>query len=215
MLKYKGYIITLEGLDGAGKTTAIDGALETLRPKYRDMLTCYRDPGSTEFAEKVRWLLLDSGLNISKWAEYHLYVSARADLFENKIKPDLKQGKVVIVDRFYDSTIVYQGFKNGIPLEVIFNDNKRILQGIKPNLTLLYRILPEIAMQRNASNGKMNRIDRESIEKHQKVYEGYEWIARKFGYRVKIIDALQSKEKVKEETIKILDEFLANVLNPD
>ena len=213
--KYKGYLINPEGLDGAGKTTAIKGALEILKPKYGDRMTYYRDPGSTEFAEKARWLLLESGLEISKEAEYYLYVSARADLVKRKIKPDMEQGKAVVVDRFYDSTFAFQGFRNGIPLKVIFEDNKRISYGIMPNLTLLYRLDPEIAMLRNLENGKMNRIDRESLEKHRKVYEGYEWVAKKFSSRVKIIDASQTKVKVLEDTVKILDEFLANVLNPD
>lgn len=213
--KYKGYLITAEGLDGAGKTTAVMGAIETLKLKYGNAVTYYKDPGSTEFAEKARWLLLESGLEMDKLAEYHLYVAARADLIQKKIKPDMEQGKAVIVDRFYDSTVAFQGFRNGIPLTVIFSDNKRISYGIKPNLTLLFRVSPEIAMQRNLDNGKMNRIDRESIEKHQRVFEGYEWIAKRFKNRVRIIDASQSKEKVLEETVRMLDEFLANVLNPD
>lgn len=211
---YKRILITFEGLDGCGKTTAMNGAYEVLGPKYNNRIVTMRDPGTTEIAEKIRTILLYSKEIRNKWTEYYLYLAARAELVK-EIRSNLEQGKIIFLDRFFDSTFAFQGFRNGIPLEVISEDNRRISEGIVPDLTLLYKITPEIATARNKSNGKKSRIDIESIEQHRKVYEGYEWVAKKFHRRVRIIDASQSKEKVLMDTVKILDEFLANILNPD
>lgn len=211
---YSGLLLTFEGLDGCGKTTAMNGAAGILGQKYNNRIIALRDPGTTESAEKIRSVLLDSKDIKNKWTEYYLYVAARAELI-TEIKAHLEQGKIIFLDRFYDSTIAFQGFRKGIPREIIFEDNKRISEGIEPDLTLLYRINPEIAMQRNLSTGKMNRIDRESLEQHKKVYEGYEWVAKKFKDRVCTIDASKTKEEVLKDTVSIIDEFLANVLNPD
>lgn len=208
MLRYKGYkgkLITFEGIDGCGKTTAMQEAAKILKEKYSKIVT-FRDPGTTKISEAIRDILLDPNLDMDVWAEYHLYIAARADLVRY-LKKDLEEGAIVFLDRFYDSTIAYQGFRNGIPLQVVLEDNKRI--GCpEPNLTLLYKLDPEIGIKRNLGEGKMNRIDRENLEKHRKVYGGYEWIAKKFKHRVKIIDASQSKERVLEETVKIIENFL-------
>ncbi|MCL6500916.1 MAG: dTMP kinase [Candidatus Pacearchaeota archaeon] len=202
----RGILITFEGIDGCGKTTAMHGAAEILSKEYKKIVT-FRDPGTTKVSEAIRNILLEPNLNMSVWTEYYLYVAARAELVK-KIEPYLEQGAIVFLDRFYDSTIAYQGFRNGIPLQFILEDNKRI--GCpEPDLTLLYKLGPEVGMQRNISEGKQNRIDQESLDKHKKVYEGYEWVAKKFKNRVRIIDASQSKEKVLEETVMIIDEFLS------
>lgn len=209
---YNGILVSFEGLDGCGKTTAMKTAAAILNPKYNNRIVTLRDPGTTKVAEKIRDIVLNPDLEMNKWTEYYLYVAARAELVK-EIKLCLYEGKIIFLDRFLDSTFAFQGFRNNIPLKVIKEDNQRISCGIIPNLTLLYKISPEIAIERNKINGKMDRIDRESIEKHKKVYEGYEWVAKKFKDRVVIIDASQTREKVLEDSIKILDEFLVNVLN--
>lgn len=215
MSRCKGFLITFEGIDGCGKTTAMQGAAKILEPKYQKYnykIVTFRDPGTTKVAEQIRDILLNPDSKMSKWTEYFLYLAARTELVE-EIKLHLEKGSIIFLDRYYDSTIAYQGFRNGVPLEIINEDNKRISQRVESDLTLLYKITPEIAMKRNLGNGKMNRIDRESLEKHKKVYEGYEWVAKKFEDRVRIIDASQTKKKVLEDTVKIIDEFLVNVLN--
>jgi dTMP kinase len=209
-MKYKGKLITFEGLDGCGKTTAMKGAAEALNPKYENKIITLRDPGTTKVSEEIRDILLNPKSKMSKWTEYYLYVAARSELIE-EIKSYLSKGKIVFLDRFYDSTIAFQGFRSGIPLEVILEDNRRILQGVEPDLTLLYKVTPEIGMQRNVNNGKMNRIDRESLEMHKKVYEGYEWVAKRYKNRIYIVDAFKSKEEVLKSTVKIIDEFLVNI----
>ena len=213
-LPYNGLLMTGEGLDGCGKTTALEAAVEILNRKYDNRIVMFRDPGTSKVAEAIRDVVLHPKFKMTKYTEYYLYIAARAELVE-EIKPHLHEGKVVVLDRFFDSTYAFQGFRNGVPLEIIEEDNRRISQGITPDLTLLYKITPKIAMQRNKSDKKMNRIDRESEQQHWKVYNGYEWLERKFKDRIVVIDASQSIEKVRENTVMIMDEFLANVLNPD
>ena len=214
MLNYKGVLVTFEGMDGSGKTTAMEGAAEILNKKYKNKIVTMRDPGTTIVSEMIRNVLLNPGVKMNSWTEYYLYVAARSGLID-EIKPKIKKGKIIFLDRFYDSTIAFQSFRNKIPLKVILEDNKRILQGIEPNLTLLYKVNAEIGMSRNLSNGKGNRIDRECLELHKKVCEGYKWIAETYKDRVRVVDASRTKKQVLEESVRIIDEFLVNVLNPD
>lgn len=179
------------------------------------LIVLFRDPGTTEIGEKIREILLNPELELNKWTEFNLFLAARAQLVHEFLIPTLEKSKIVFLDRYYDSTIAYQGFRNGIPLETIINYNK-IMGAVEPDLTLLYKISVEEAQSRLRKNSSsLTRIDQEALELHKKVAEGYDFVAQNYKERVYVIDASRSLEEVTKETIKIIGGFLANVLNPD
>lgn len=216
MSGYPGVLITAEGLDGSGKTTAFDNAFEYFSKKYPNMLVRFRDPGSIknleDICEEIREMLLYHRKENSNWTEFYLFVASRAQLVDKYLVPNLKEGKIVFLDRFYDSTIAFQGFGNGIPIDTILYDNGNVLQGTEPDLTLLYDLPVDIALKRMAEdkNKKLTDFDKGTKDFHQRVWEGYQYVADKYQDRVKIIDATKSVEEVSKETIKIIEEFLEN-----
>ncbi|MEM4152911.1 MAG: dTMP kinase [Candidatus Pacearchaeota archaeon] len=210
----KGKLITFEGIDGCGKTTILNNIFNFFNKKYPDRFLKARDPGTTELGEEIRRLLLYKNMN--KWAEFNLFLAARAQLIKEFLIPNLKKGKIIFLDRYYDSTIAYQGFRNNIPLKIIFDYNKKI-EAIEPDLTLLFDLPIKLAQKRILEDSKKHRkpttFDKESLERHRKVYEGYKWIAKNFENRVRVIDASKNIDEVTKEVKNIIDEFLAKILN--
>ncbi|MCX8194307.1 MAG: dTMP kinase [Candidatus Pacearchaeota archaeon] len=206
----KGKLITFEGVDGCGKTTVLNKVFEFFNKKYPNRFLKARDPGTTEIGEKIRKLLLYKNMN--KWTEFNLFLAARAQLVNEFLIPNIKKGKIVLLDRFYDSTIAYQGFRNGVPLEMIVDYNKKI-KVIEPDLTLLFDLPLEEAQKRILSDKRnLTVFDKENIEQHKKVHKGYKWIAKKYKKRVNVIDASRSIEEVTKDAIKIISKHLRNVV---
>ncbi|HHW32050.1 MAG TPA: dTMP kinase [Clostridiaceae bacterium] len=195
----KGLFITIEGMDGSGKTTQIEKIKEYFQQKgYEPVLT--REPGGTKISEKIRNIILDeSNTGMSPVTEMLLYASARAQLVFEVIKPALNQGKVVICDRFIDSSYAYQGYGRGIDLKFIENVNEPALDNVMPDITFFFDIEPKLALARRISATGADRIEKEKLEFHERVYKGYKDRAALFPHRIKIINANRSIEEISEE----------------
>lgn len=187
-----GFFVTIEGGEGAGKTTLAQLMAERLREQgLRVVLTA--EPGGDPVCLQIRELLLDSSSTISERAELLLFEAARAQHVEKVIKPALAEGAVVICDRFVDSTLAYQGYGRGIELDLVETLNEIATQGLKPQLTLLLDLPPEKGLERNHTR---DRFSKEGIRFHNAVREGYRAIASREPQRFVIIDATQPIESV-------------------
>lgn len=207
----KGLFITVEGPDGAGKSTQIE-----FIKKYfdeRGLAVLYtREPGGTVISEKIRNIILDKEhTEMAPMTEAMLYAAARAQLVQQVIKPAVMEGKIVICDRFVDSSIAYQGYGRGLGASV-WDINKYAVDGCMPDLTLLLMVDSEkgIGRVKNLGSENMDRMEKEKIDFHRKVYDGYLSLANKFPERIASIDASQTIEKVSEAIGRELDRCLEN-----
>jgi dTMP kinase len=192
----RGLLITVEGTDGSGKTTQIGMIKDYLTGKGFEVIFV-REPGGTRISEEIRSLLLDPGNSeMNHTAEMLLYAAARAQLTAEVIKPAIDQGKAVICDRFVDSSYVYQGFGRGISLEVVEAVNAAALAGIKPDITFFFDISPEIALKRRLASTGLDRIEKEKMDFHMKVYNGYCKLVRRYPDRIKSIDSNRAVEEI-------------------
>lgn len=205
----KGKFITVEGSDGSGKTTFINSVTEYLVKKGYKVITT-REPGGTEFSEKVRELLFDSSNEIDAKTESLLFCVSRRDHIIKKIIPYVEEGYVVICDRFVDSSIAYQSYGRGLNKRDIININKYTTDGLEPDLTLYFSVDVEVGLSRTKCRDENNRMDNESLKFYKEVKRGYDELSNDYKERIKVIDANQSYEKVEEDAFKILEGFLNN-----
>jgi len=204
----RGILITFEGPEGGGKSLQIQKLGEYLKNKGFRVLTL-REPGQTKIGEKIRQILLDpENKKLVPEAETLLFEASRAQLVEEIIKPALVAEKIVLLDRFFDSTTAYQGFGRGLSVKEIEKLNMFATGGLKPDLTILLDLEVEEGLKRREKSGKKDRIDMEGLKFHQKVREGYLEMARKNPRRWRIVDASKSPEEVFEEIKKIVKEKL-------
>lgn len=203
----KGIFITGEGGEGAGKTTIIKKVYETLQEKgYEVILT--REPGGIAISEKIRSVILDEAhVEMDGRTEALLYAAARRQHLIEKIIPALREGKIVLCDRFIDSSLAYQGFARGIGFDEILSINKFAIEDYMPDLTLLFHITPELGLQRIAKDKKreINRLDLEEVTFHDRVYEGYERLKSKYSERIVEIDASEELDTVFQKTMRIIE----------
>ncbi len=193
----RGLFITFEGTDGAGKTTQIQRLSADLRQAGHDICLT-REPGGTPISEQIRDMLLnpDHG-EMAATTELLLYAASRAQHVSEVIKPALEAGKIVISSRFADAMVVYQGYGRGLDLERINRLNRIATDGVTPNVTLVLDLPVEIGLQRaQKSRGGLDRLEREKIEFHQRLRDGYRALAQQETQRLKIIDAQASPEQV-------------------
>ena len=179
--------ITFEGVDGCGKTTQLKLVKEYLESKGRKVITL-REPGGTEFSEKIREILLFSKDNINSIAELMLFESARSNLVEYVIKPALADGVIVLSDRFYDSTTAYQGYGRGLDLEQVNACNMIATGGLKPDLTFYLEVPLEVAKSRSHDRVQ-DRIESAGDEFFNKVTSGFRAIAASEPERFVVIDS--------------------------
>jgi dTMP kinase len=166
-----------------------------------------REPGGVKISEKIRNILLDvTNAKMADECETLLYMAARAQLVEEVIAPALKKGRIVLCDRFLDSTVAYQGYGNGVDLAAIHTIGRFATQGIQPDITFFFDIDAKKGLSR--INRKKDRIERRAIGYHNKVRRGYAEIACKEPWRVKLIDASQSKEEIYKVVQKHIDRLL-------
>lgn len=167
MPKRPGIFVTFEGTEGAGKSTLIQEVAKKLRHSgYKVVLT--REPGGTKVAERIRHLILGQSMN--PWTELFLYEAARAEHVAQIIAPALKQGKVVLCDRFADSSLAYQGYARGLPWKAVKTLNRIATQGVEPHLTVLLDINPEVGLQRAIQK---TRFEKEGVIFQKKVRRGF------------------------------------------
>lgn len=202
-----GLFISIEGGEGSGKSALIQGLALYLEEQGMKCLTS-REPGGVKVAEEIRELIMKNEMDAI--TEALLFASARREHFKNKISPALTEGKIVICDRFVDSSIVYQGYVQGIGMDNVLSINSQALEGlVMPHLTLYLDVEPTIALNRIAQNNReTNRFDEKSMEFHNKVREGYLLIEEKYSNRIKKVDASLSKDEVLHQSI----EYIKNIL---
>lgn len=195
--------ITLEGPEGSGKTTAVEEAVNKLKELgYQIVRT--REPGGTPISEEIRNVILDKkNTDMDPRTEALLYAASRRQHLVEKVWPALKEGKIVICDRYLDSSLAYQGGARGLGIEEVLNINLFATENTWPDLTLLFDIDPEIGLKRISSNAnrEVNRLDLEKLEFHKKVRETFLLLAKRYPDRYVIIDASKSKEEVAKDTM--------------
>ncbi len=198
--------ITLEGPEGSGKTTAVETAVNKLiEMGYQIVRT--REPGGTPIAEQIRNVILDKdNTAMDPRTEALLYAASRRQHLVEKVWPALKEGKIVICDRYLDSSLAYQGGARGLGVENILNINLFATENTWPDLTLLFDIKPEVGLERIAKNAnrEVNRLDLEKIEFHNKVRQTFLDLSKRYPDRFVVIDASQSREKVAEDTLQAI-----------
>lgn len=198
--------ITFEGGEGSGKSSALRLIDERLREEgYQTVLT--REPGGTPIAEAIRNVILDKGnVAMDSRTEALLYAASRRQHLVEKVWPALKEGKIVLCDRYLDSSLAYQGGARGLGIDNILNVNSFATEGTFPDLTLLFDIEPELGLARIAKNAnrEVNRLDLEKIDFHRGVRKTFHEIAARYPERFVIIDASQPLEKVVEDSYKAI-----------
>lgn len=203
-----GIFISMEGPDGAGKTTQIE-LLKTYLEKKGYEILITREPGGTKISEAIRRILLDkSNLEMDYMTEALLYASARAQLVAEVIKPGVAAGKVVISDRFIDSSAVYQGMARGLGVENAYKINEFAIQGMMPRLTIHLDLPASVGIMRKKNQAELDRMELEKTEFHEKVAEGYRQLARMFPERIYTIDATLPVEEIHRLIISKLEEIL-------
>ncbi|MBN1620499.1 dTMP kinase [candidate division WOR-3 bacterium] len=185
--------ISFEGVEGSGKTTQIELLKAYLTEKNRDFTVTF-EPGGTEVGKKIRDILLQNKLNISAYTELFLYLASRVENTENVIIPSLESNKIVISDRYADSTIAYQVYGRGLPETLVNELNTIATSGINPNITFLLDFEPECGLERKGL--KKDRIEKENIEFHIRVRGGYRTLARKHPDRIILLDARLPQDEI-------------------
>jgi len=189
--------ITFEGGEGSGKSGQAKGLYRRLT-KLAIPAILTHEPGGTPFGNKLgRWLKWSQGTALSPLVELMLFNASRAQLVTEVIKPNLKSGKVVISDRYADSTTAYQGYGRGLDLEMVRATNNAATQGLKPDLTILLDISAEDGLARKRAK-RQDRFEREELAFHHRVRKGYLKMAADEPERWLVVDASQSKEKIAE-----------------
>lgn len=205
----KGKLITLEGVEGSGKSTQAELLGEYLQQEGYEVIITH-EPGDTEVGKKIRQILLDPHHNnLSSKAELLLYEADRAQHVNQVIKPALEAGKVVISDRYFDATLAYQGYARDIDKSVVSTLNQIAVNSAIPDLTLLLDIDPELSLQRanqvTAQEGREDRIEAEKLSFHRQVRRGYLALAEQ-EERIKVIDAQQPVKEIFSQIKQVLTE---------
>ncbi len=198
--------ITIEGPEGSGKTTAVDTAVKELE-KMGYQIVRTREPGGTPIAEQIRNVILDkNNTAMDQRTEALLYAASRRQHLVEKVWPALKEGKIVICDRYLDSSLAYQGGARGLGIDNILSVNNFATEGTFPDLTLLFDLQPELGLARIAanSNREVNRLDLEKLDFHRKVRETFLELAKRYPERFVVIDASQSREEVAKKTLEVM-----------
>lgn len=205
----QGYFISLEGGEGAGKSTQNKRIVSWLREQGGAVVEA-REPGGTAVSEQIRRVLLDTrnaGLNAT--AELLLMFAARSQLVQEVILPALADGKIVVCDRFADASYAYQGGGRQLGVETVAVIEKIVLKGLQPDLTLLFDVPVELGMQRVAGRGAADRFEIESIRFFERVRNAYLQRANADPQRFRVIDASQDEDQVWQKVKSILQERLA------
>ena len=198
--------ITIEGPEGSGKTTAVNYAVSKLEEMgYQIVRT--REPGGTPIAEQIRNVILDkANTSMDKRTEALLYAAARRQHLVEKVWPALKEGKIVVCDRYLDSSLAYQGGARKLGVDNVLEVNMFATEGTFPDLTLLFDIEPELGLARISANvdREVNRLDLEKIEFHKTVRNTFLELAKRYPERFVVIDASKSKEEVANKTLEVI-----------
>lgn len=202
-----GLFISFEGPDGAGKTSVLEALVPLLQEKIGETVVTTREPGGIAISEKIREVILDvAHTNMDDKTELLLYIAARRQHLVEKVLPALAAGHLVLVDRFIDSSVAYQGYGRGLDIPAINWLNDYATDGHKPDLTLYFDVPSDIGLERISQNAdrEVNRLDLEALSMHQKVRSGYLKIAEQESNRVVTIDASQPLEAVISDAYQVI-----------
>ena len=210
-----GLFITLEGIEGAGKTSRLKGIVSFLNERGIECATT-REPGGTEIGAQIRQVLLNpENSDLDANAELLLYVADRVQHIKTVIEPELKAGRTVLCDRFFDATMVYQGYARGLDKTLIGDLHRLVCDNLKPSLTLLFDLEPKVGLARawqDINNGgrtdQETRFEKEKLAFHEKVRQGYLDLARKEPERFRVIDAGEAPHRVTAQIESALAAFL-------
>ena len=198
-MKNKGYFISFEGIDGSGKSTQIQKLAEFLKGRDFDIVIT-REPGGSKGGEEIRNLLLQG--NVDRWSaetEILLFTAARRDHLERIILPALKEGKIVICDRFTDSTRMYQGMRGANLRNLVDTLNEKVIN-FDPDLTIIIDINPEISLKRAKSRKTVEeRFEDFGVDLQMKMRKGFIELAKEFGDRIEVVDGQQSVDKLAQD----------------
>lgn len=204
----RGAFITVEGGDGAGKTTLARALAACLVDAGHQVRLTF-EPGGTELGNHLRALVLDPDLDLSDWEETWLFLAARASHVSKVIRPALQAGEIVISDRYADSTLAYQGFGRGLDIERLRRVNDQATQGLMPDLTLLLDLPAAVGLQRTRSRtSSRDRIGDAALGFHEQVNAGFRELANVSAGRVIVIDADRDVTLVRAAALKTLREWL-------
>jgi dTMP kinase len=198
--------ITFEGPEGSGKSSALASIVKKLENDGYQVVTT-REPGGTPISEQIRNVILDKeNTNMDPRTEALLYAASRRQHLVEKVWPSVKAGKLVLCDRYLDSSLAYQGYARGLGIDDILAVNNYATEGTYPDITLLFDIDPELGLTRISQNKnrEVNRLDLEQLSFHQKVREGYRILAQRFPTRYIVIDASKPLEEVVENAYEAI-----------
>lgn len=199
----RGRLITIEGLDGAGKTLLAGRLADALGAQR------LREPGGVEAAERIRDLVKDPLLEVGPRAEALLFAAARAELVAQRLRPALEAGHDVVADRFVDSSLAYQGAGRELGVDAVAALNAFALQGLRPDLTLLLRVRPSVGRARQTGRGEADRLEREDEAFFARVARAYDALADAEPQRVRVIDGEREPDVVLADAVRTCREVLA------
>ena len=204
----KGIFLTIEGPDGSGKTSISDILVKRLRKMGIDVVHT-REPGGIDIAEQIRQVILDpKNTKMDSRTEALLYAASRRQHLVEKVIPALKKKKLVLCERFVDSSLAYQGFARKIGINEVFSINKFAIDKSMPDLTIYLDIDEGKGLKRIETRANKDRLDVESKKFHHEVVKGYKKVLDKYKRRIKIVDADQDMEKVADDCMKIICKYL-------
>ncbi len=209
----QGLFISMEGPDGAGKSTQIELLRGYLADKgYEIVIT--REPGGTVISEAIRQLILNREYaEMCSNTELLLYAAARAQLVNEVIRPALEAGKAVICDRFVESSVVYQGIARGMGIDTVYAVNEYALEGLRPQLTILLDLDAEEGLRRKKNQAELDRMEAAGLEFHRKVAEGYRMLAEREKERIMKISATLPEEDIHAKIVLAIEERILNRYN--
>lgn len=204
----KGLLIVFEGPDGSGKTTVLEKVYNKLLKDGYDIYK-FREPGGTDISEKIREIILDNeNIEMSARCEALLYAASRAQLVEEKLRPLLKKGAIILCDRFVMSSMLYQGLGRDLGLDEIKNINDFAIGDVKADLTLFLNIDYKTAIDRKRRNFISDRLENEDDSFHKKTYDGYISLSKKFKDEIISIDANKSVDTVVDNCLNVIKTYL-------
>lgn len=217
---FKGYFISLEGGEGAGKSSLLRHLERWLFEQGYSVIVT-REPGGTALSETIRsWLLKNKdSIKIGNRSELLLFLAARAQHIQEVILPALQNGKIVLCDRFNDSTIAYQGAARGLGIEHVKTLCELVCGSVQPQLTFLLDVAPEVglarsrSLQKETTVGELDRIEAESLAFHQKIRDAFMLLATEDPLRFSVIDAHRPQEEVQRKAIQRLEKLIASLKN--
>lgn len=203
-----GKLIVFEGPDGSGKTTILKNVNQKLTEQGYD-IRVVREPGGTEISEKIREIIIDNdNINMAAKTESLLFAASRAQLVEEKIRPGLENGEIILCDRFVLSSLLYQGVGRGLGIDKVKKINDFATGDINPDLTIFFNIDYKTALIRKRANFSPDRLENEEFDFHKKIFDAYLDIAEKYKDDIKQVDATRSIDEVSSDVLKLIKDLL-------